>query len=71
MKLKRHPGVAAGPAPMAGTAPRGHHFVPRVVKLMSVTALSAWARLSETGPRAERAVPRTMAATTPRRRAGW
>src|SRR5215475_10305797 len=41
MKLKRHPGVAAGSAPAAGTAPRGHYLVHRVVKLMSVTAVAA------------------------------
>lgn len=40
MKLKRHPVVAAGSAP-AGTAPCGHPLVPRVVKLMSVTAVAA------------------------------
>jgi hypothetical protein len=40
MKLKRHHLVTAGSAPAAGTAPRGHHLVPRVVKLMSVTAVA-------------------------------
>jgi Bacterial Ig-like domain (group 3) len=33
--------VAAGPAPTAGTASRTHHFVPRAVKLLSVTAVAA------------------------------
>jgi large repetitive protein len=41
MKLKRHPMVAAGPAPTAGTASRSHHLVPRAVKLLSVTAVAA------------------------------
>ncbi len=41
MKLKRHPMVAAGPAPTAGAASRSHHIVPRVVKLLSVTAVAA------------------------------